>query len=167
MVKRILTEFTIDKVSAVDRPAQEHALVRILKRKRSVAAADDDELDDWSDQGPPDERDDMDEEEQVKKAKVEHPFMRRARRMAAAHGVPLYHGMSLARQQDPQSYRHYVREGVGMSRPKIKKSAAPDDVALAFQGAVDTLVSDHGMSRCEAMTEVRKREPKLWNRFRR
>ena len=108
----------------------------------------------------------MDEEDQVKKRKLEHPFMRRARRMAAAHGVPLYHGMSLARQQDPQSYRHYVREGVGMSRPKIKK-VAPDDVALAFQGAVDAFIETTGCSRTDAMTEVRKRAPKLWQRFKR
>ena len=86
--------------------------------------------------------------------------------MAAAHGVPLYHGMSLARQQDPQSYRHYVREGVGMSRPKIKK-VAPDDVALAFQGAVDAFIETTGCSRSDAMTEVRKRAPKLWQRFKR
>jgi hypothetical protein len=165
MVKRILTEFTIDKVSAVDRPAQEHALVRILKRKRPLVDDDDALNADWADQGE-DERDDMDEEQPVKNAKLEHPFMRRARRMAAAHGVPLYHGMSLARQQDPQSYRHYVREGVGMSRPKIKK-VAPDDVALAFQGAVDAFIETTGCSRTEAMTEVRKRAPKLWNRFRR
>jgi hypothetical protein len=91
--------------------------------------------------------------------------MWRARRLAAAHGVPLYHGMSLARQQDPQSYRHYVREGVGMSRPKIKKSA-PDTVAAAWSRAVNSW-TDIGMSRCEAMTEVRKRAPKLWGKFRR
>jgi hypothetical protein len=142
---------------------------RIIIAKRKQLK---DEQDDWSDQGE-DVRDDVDDEdegdeEQVTKArsKVEHPFMRRARRLAAANDVPLYHGMSLARQQDPQSYRHYVREGVGMSRSKIKK-VAPDDVALAFQDTIDAFVETTGCSRTEAMTEVRKRAPKLWNRFRR
>jgi hypothetical protein len=133
--------------------------VIIMKRKQLK-----DEEDDWSDQGE-DVRDDMDEdeEEQVKKAKLEHPFMRLARRLAAAHGVQLYHGMSLARQQDPQSYRHYKRSGAA---PKIKK-AAPDDVAQAFGAAVDAWVAGYGGSRCEAMSAIRKVAPHLWQRFRR
>jgi hypothetical protein len=165
MVKRIIDELKISKIACVDRPAQQGALVRILKRRASQQL-DDDDIDDWSDQGVDAENEDDDEEEQLKKQrKVEHPFMRQARRLAAAHGVPLYHGMSLARQQDPHSYRHYIREGVGMSRPKIRKSA-PDTVAEAWSRAVNSW-TDIGMSRCEAMTKARKRAPKLWEKFRR
>jgi hypothetical protein len=129
----------------------------ILKRK----LLNEDDEDDWSDQGE-DERDDMDDEEEVKKAKVEHPFMRRARRVAAAHNVPLYHAMSLARQQDPQSYRHFKNSGGAKS--KLKK-AAPDDVALAWNSAVDALVAS-GLPRTDAMTHIRKVMPSLWARYR-
>jgi hypothetical protein len=105
--------------------------------------------------------DDEDEDDVEKRSKLEHPFMRRARRLAAAHNVPLYHGMSLARQQDPKSYLHFKRSGVA---PKMKK-AAPDDVALAWNSAVDALVAS-GESRTGAMTQIRKIMPRLWNRFR-
>jgi hypothetical protein len=102
-----------------------------------------------------------DEDDVEKRSKLEHPFMRHARRIARERKVPLYHGMSLARQADPKSYFHFKRSGAA---PKVKK-AAPDDVALAFTSAVDALVAS-GTTRTDAMTQIRKMMPSLWRRFR-
>ena len=94
---------------------------------------------------------------------VEHPFMCRARALSRKHNVPLYLSMSAARREDPQSYRHFNQTRTS-SRPQPIKKAAPDATVTAWDAA--TWSNDHGLSRCEAMREIRKRPPELWKRYR-
>jgi hypothetical protein len=68
--------------------------------------------------------DENDESDLEKAAKLEHPFMRRAGELSHKHHVPLYHGMTLARQSDPKSYRHYQQQqGVHTTRGRMMKSS--------------------------------------------
>ena len=96
---------------------------------------------------------------------VEHPFMRRARALSRKHNVPLYLSMSAARREDPQSYRHFNQTRTSSRLQSIKK-VAPDAAAVAWDAAVATWSNNHGISRCEAMREIRKRAPELWKRYR-
>ena len=174
VMRRILTKIQLDRIAAVDNPAQEHALVTLMKRrpKKQQADPDDDNdvEDDWSVNAPRKKkqpkgwsREDIDKVQ----PKLEHPFMRRARALSQKHKVPLYLGMSAARREDPASHRHFVQSGIAASQPKPIKKAAPDDVALAWDAAVRTWSENYGLSRCDAMTQIRKQAPQLWARYRR
>lgn len=175
MRRRILEKIQLTKIAAVDRPAQEHALVTIMKRrpkKQQVDDPDDDNIeDDWSVNAPRKKkpkgwsRDDIDA---VNKRKPpEHPLLRRARALSQKHGVPMYLGLAAARREDPQSYRHFQQQGIAASQPKPIKKAVPDADVVAWDAAVNTWATNYGISRCEAMTEIRKRAPALWARYRR
>ena len=97
---------------------------------------------------------------------MKHPFEAAVDRIARERGIPKYLAAGHARRENPGSFRHYQQQGAVSSRPRIKKSAPPDDTALVWQSAVDALVAS-GESRTQAMTHIRKVMPRLWEKFRR
>jgi hypothetical protein len=142
---------------------------------------DDGSVDDWSDKGilrrrhkgksqsvEDDWSDDEDEDDELDKraTKVKHPFEAAVDRIARERGIPKYLAAAHARKENPGSFRHYQQQGAVSSRPRIRKSAPPDDTALVWQSAVDALVAS-GETRTQAMTHIRKVMPKLWEKFRR
>ena len=152
-----------------------------MKRKPLDDDADDDgSVDDWSDKGvlrrrnkgksqPVEDDGDEDEDDEFDKrvAKpVKHPFEAAVDRIARERGIPRYLAAGHARRENPGSFRHYQQQGAVSSRPRIRKSAPPDDTALVWQSAVDALVAS-GESRTQAMTYIRKVMPRLWEKFRR
>ena len=96
-----------------------------------------------------------------KRKPPEHPLLRRARALSQKHGVPMYLGLAAARREDPQSYRHFQQQGIAASQPKPIKKAAPDADVVAWDAAVSTWATNYGMSRCDAMTEIRKQRSRF------
>jgi hypothetical protein len=158
----------------------DEALVLLTKAKQQTNDPDDDgSIDDWSpkDQSrrrkkPPRawDRSSIDEVErnEMNKAKlVEHPFIEGARQLAQQKGIRLYEAIAQHRRNNPRSWRHFYQMQQTQPVPKqMKKSVAPDDAVVAWDAAVNTFV-DQGLSRTQAMTEIRKRAPNLYRRYRR
>jgi hypothetical protein len=135
----------------------------ILKRK---PLDDNAEQDDWSDKGQS-ARDDGNDTKRVAKP-VKHPFEVAVDRISRERGIPKYLAATHARKENPGSFKHYQQQGAVSSRPRISKAAPHDDVALAWNAAVDAYVAGHGCSRTEGMSALRKIAPRLWTqRFRR
>jgi len=133
--RRILREFTITEISAVDRPAQEAAKMVLMKR------------------GEPDGLD-----------KDESSFQTRVSEVAKRHGCSRMAAMRKARVEYPDEFEEYQAEGAVSSRLVVKREALPGAAKAKreFDRAVSELVSSAGISRTAARSRVRRERPDLY-----
>ena len=133
--RRILREFTIREISAVDRPAQEAAKMVLMKR-REPDGADEDET----------------------------PFQTRVSEIAKQDGCSRLEAMQMARVEYPEEFEVYQAEGAVSSRPVQKAESRPGAAKAKrdFDGAVSELVSSAGISRTAAMSRIRRERPDLY-----
>jgi hypothetical protein len=147
--KRIMREFTISEISAVDRPAQTHAVKTLMKR------ADKQEHDDMQIQ-----KIDNDEvasfdtlDEAVRHLEKLHPS-----RSAA---------MSAAAERYPELVKRFNSEGVEIAKAAAD-ALAPRSITKAeqdFELAVDEIVKRDKCPRSDAMSKARTEHPDAFRAY--
>jgi hypothetical protein len=149
--KRVLTEFEITEVSAVDKPAQEGAKAEIMKRKENEVA-----------EGI----------EFIKNAHAE--FQKVATQIAKRDNCPPHIALSRARQENPQAFENYRKAGdlaMQLNNEQITRRDQENQGQRAnrmgFQDDTEALVESQArqgkrMSLTAAMTKLRKRDPEAF-----
>jgi hypothetical protein len=126
--RRILKQFTIDSISAVDRPCQEHAKAVIMKRDDS-------------------------EEHSMEKIESFESFEKAVVAVAAASSIPTHEAMRKCALAYPDLLQKYQTEGTALA-----KAAGPRSVTKAeqdFELAVEAIQKRDGIPRHEAMKRAR------------
>ncbi len=173
MKRRILEEIKIDEISGVDKPAQQHALVTIMKR-----APEGIEDTPNKQKEPPMQfdqtvetirkRDNCSRTEALRKARFEAPDSFAAYRDSASNGSELSYAELVQAELDSGApyavagQRVLQKFGVRPNAPLIQKA---QDATAGFMAKVSTVMADTSCSRTAAMREVRKRHPDLYNAF--
>ncbi len=149
--KRVLTEFEITEVSAVDKPAQEGARAAIMKRKSAEVA-----------EGIA----------FIKQAHVE--FEKCATQIAKRDGCKAHVALSRARAEHPQAFENYRKAGslaMQLNREERSRRQLAEDGrrsrGASFQDDAEALVESQRrqgkrISRTQAMSKLRKRDPKAF-----
>lgn len=153
--RRIMRKFSITELSSVDRPAQAHATMTLLKRHETQ------------------ETDDM----QFTKIAGDtvatfSTFDEAVAAICKAEGVPRSEGMRLAARAAPdlvQKYNDEGRERFQKASDAIAKRSSPSGtVAKAgadFEAAVQDVMRQHGLKRSAAMAWVRNARPDLYQAY--
>ncbi|MGH6736809.1 MAG: hypothetical protein ACRECX_12160 [Methyloceanibacter sp.] len=135
--RRIMREFKIDELSAVDRPAQAHALMTVMKR--------DDRKDD-----------DM----QLSKIASYDTLSDAVAAVAKAEGCPRHVAMSRAAREFPDLVERHRAEGREAIAKAQESARAPRPLVtkavLAFQDKVELIAKRRGVPRHEAMSIARE-----------
>lgn len=143
--KRVsMTEFEINEISAVDRPAQSHALASIIKRDNNSPKQTETTMETF--------------DELVTK----HAALRKRGRLDA---------MSFCRKKYPNAYqklqldedRRQTQRRIESAKPPSNLEKQAINARAQFQGAVDTLMAANPrMTKTVASAEIRKRQPQLF-----
>ncbi len=143
--RRIMREFLLKEISAVDRPAQQGALMAIMKRLE------------------PDR-----EAARMQMKKIDpmprgyDSFESAIAAIAAAEGVPLYRVMSKAAAAWPALMDRYQSEGterVAKAADAVDKARAMPAAVRHFHGLVDAVQARDGCSRSTAIMRARQENP--------
>lgn len=137
--KRIMEEFRLNEISAVDRPAQVHATAAIIKRRSD---------------------DEMIQRVRGKSTheRMEEDFEEVAAEIRRTEKVPHHRAFSLARKRRPDLYAAYQEAGqrkvTKAHEAEASRFEKSDDV-LAFEKLVAEYARDFGCTGTEAMTACR------------
>lgn len=135
MPKRIMEDFRIDEISAVDRPAQKGARARIMKR-------------------------------QTEDAKME--FQKRVDEIRKRDDCSQTEAMSKAREEFPDEYEAYQREGAASGREAIAKmhrNPRASDPVREFRKIVAETAARDGISPARAMEKARTENPAAYEAY--
>jgi predicted metal-binding protein len=149
--KRVLDEFEITEVSAVDKPAQEGARAEIMKRKENEIA------------------------EGIAFIKQAHAeFEKCATQIAKRDNCPPHIALMRARQEHPQAFQNYRKAG-DLSLQLNSQQRSRRDLLdhsqranqVSFQEGAEALVESQRrlgkrISRTQAMSSIRKRDPEAF-----
>jgi hypothetical protein len=139
--RRILREFRIAEISAVDRPAQEGALMAIMKR------ADDEQEDD---------------EMELRKIASFDSFEAAVAAIAKREGCQRHVAFSKAANAFPALLDAYRREGserVAKAADDLARRRAKPAAATHFDRIVDGIMDRDKVSRSAAMSKARQENP--------
>lgn len=133
--RRILKEFRIGEISVCDVPAQEGAVMLLMKRA---------ELQGFE--------------------KEEAMFEKRVTEITERENCSRVEAMRKARVERPDEFEDYQAEGTISSHPLEKAETLPGAAKAKreFDRAVSELVSSAGISRTAAMTKIRRERPDLY-----
>ncbi len=137
--RRVMREFRIDELSAVDKPAQAHARMTIMKR------------------ADPEENDDMRFERIIDQPRAFDSFEEACEAIRKAEGCSGTEALRMARDAHPGLLAAYQKAGAVSSRPDFTKAARPLDVQR-FNLIVDGIAERDGVSR-RARPRHAKRSP--------
>ena len=146
--RRIMREFSIEELSAVDKPAQAHAMVTIMKRS------------------DPKENDDMRFEKITDQPRAFDSFEDAVEHLKKVHGCSGTEALRKAREGHPGLLEAYQKVGAVSSRPNFEKAATPKAVQ-DFDYAVAGVMERDGVSRTAAMSRVRSERPHLYDALQR
>ena len=135
MRKRILKEFRLDEISVCDVPAQEGAVMVLMKRAKPQGS----------------------EMEEVM-------FEQRVTEITKREACSRVEARRKARVEHPEEFEDYQAEGA-ISPPPVEKAATLPGAAKAkreFDRAVSELVSSAGISRTAATRRIRRECPDLY-----
>lgn len=160
--KRVLDRFTISEISAVDSPAQKHALVRIMKKK---ADDDADEITSLQSRIADLERD-IEAKRSTKKRKdstVTTSFGELARALAKRDGLAPTEAMRKARLEHPDAFDAYRAEPLSKrGDDEVEKRRIMRGEANARQAAADAVAARDKVSKLEALRRTRRERPQLF-----
>ncbi|MFD0987816.1 hypothetical protein [Methyloligella solikamskensis] len=147
--KRIMREFTIDELSAVDRPAQQHATMAIMKR------------DEGDEPAAPiaDGKDD-----------VAHfdSFEQAVEQLAAILSGGRTEAMKKVARERPDLLQKYNQDGRDAFQKAQAEASRPAEVSKAkedFDLLVDGIMDERKVSRTQAMTIARAKHPAAYRRY--
>ena len=164
---KIMEEFSIREISAVDKPAQEHALATIMKRAPQANEVSPAKSIDELKAGVADLATRFDALlEQKAQKEVVMNFNDAVTEIAKRDACPRHVAMSKARNEYPESFAKYQSEGLEKSRTATKAEDDDADIRKAsrdFNDAVRMLMTS-GTSRTQAMQEARRRMPDEFRR---
>ncbi len=146
--RRIMREFTITELSAVDKPAQAHARVAIMKR------------------ADPEENDDMRFEKIIERPRAFDSFEEACEAIRKAERCAGTDAMRKAREGHPGLFEAYQKAGAVSYRPNFEKAARPLDVQ-EWDLAVAGVMERDGITRTAAMSRVRSERPHLYDALQR
>ena len=140
--KRILHELRIDKIAAVDRPAQVHARAVLAKR------ADDEE----------------DHDMQIQKLVSFDLFDDAVAHLAKAESIPRHQAMAKARIAFPSLCAKFESEGEECiaKAAEANKPVAISKSEAAWNNSVDAIVERDGCPRHQAMAKAHEESPQLF-----
>ncbi len=146
--RRIMREFTITELSAVDKPAQAHARMAIMKR------------------ADPEENDDMRFEKIIDRPRAFDSFEDAVEHLKTIHGCSGTEALRKAADAHPRLLEAYQKAGAVSSRPNFEKAARPLDVQR-FNLIVDGIAERDGVSRVEAMRRAAREKPEAFRALQR
>ena len=144
--RRIMREFSIDELSAVDKPAQAHARMAIMKR------------------ADPEENDDMQFEKIIDRPLAFDTFEAAVGHLKTIHRYSGTQALRKARETHPRLFEAYQKAGAFSSRPSFEKAARPQDVQR-FDLIVDGIAERDEVSRVEAIRRAAREEPEAFRRY--
>ena len=146
--RRIMQEFSIDELSAVDKPAQAHARMTIMKR------------------ADPEENDDMRFEKIIDQPSAFDSFDEAVEHLKTIHGCSGTEALRKAADAHPRLLEAYQKAGAVSSRPDFTKAARPQAVQ-EWDIAVAGVMERDGVTRTAAMSRVRSERPHLYDALQR
>ncbi len=146
--RRIMREFSIEELSAVDRPAQKHARMTIMKR------------------ADPEENDDMRFEKIIDQPSAFDSFDEAVEHLKTIHGCSGTEALRKAADAHPRLLEAYQKAGAVASRPNFEKAARPQAVQR-FNLIVDGIAERDGVSRLEALRQAARTHPTEFQAYQR
>ena len=143
--RRIMREFSITELSAVDKPAQEYATMAIMKRDSS-------------------EDEKMDFQKITDKPLAFDSFENAVEHLKKVNRCSGTEAMRKAADAHPRLFEAYQEAGMVSSRPKLEKAAKPQAVQ-EFNLIVDGIAKRDKVSRVEAMRRATREEPGAFRRY--
>ena len=144
--RRIMREFTIKELSAVDRPAQKPATVAIMKR----------------------EDDGQENEMDMTKIAAFDSFDEAVAAIAEREGCPQYIAMSKAAATHPDLLTKYQTEGdasIAKAADDLAKRRGRPVAVQRFEMIVDGIATRDGVARHVAMQRARRENPDAFAAF--
>ena len=145
--RRIMQEFSIDELSAVDKPAQEYARMTIMKR------------------ADPEENDDMRFEKIIDRPRAFDSFEDAVEHLKTIDGCSGTEALRKAADAHPKLLEAYQAAGAVSSRPNFEKAARPLDVQR-FNLIVDGIAERDGVGRARAMQIAARTHPTEFQAYR-
>jgi hypothetical protein len=144
--RRIMREFTIKELSAVDQPAQGHARAVLMKRDISQ-----------------EEHRDMQFEKITREEPIAFDSLEAAmQHLKSVHGMSPLAAMSKAARDHPALVRRYNAEGERIAKQLARRvPTIPADV-VRFDAAVDAIMARDGVDKLVAMGRARAEHPDLF-----
>jgi hypothetical protein len=165
--KRIMREFEIDEISAVDKPAQRGAEMAIMKRdvspearKAAIADALAALREDWEDtKAVLEEEKRLREEAERKRSKPERKETMYADEVAKARSAGLSGtaAMQKARRENPAAFEKYRRQDIKATNRPQRLTKSADEAT--FDARVSLIQKSEKISRQMAMIKARREYP--------
>lgn len=151
-MKRIMKEFKIDEISAVDRPAQTHAKMALMKRMDGAVLEIEEE--DEEEEEMEDEEGDMEVTLKLKPKKGEKMDAFVSRFMGDE---------TMGKEYPDEKQRLAVAYSMFRQKPKAKKNHSPNDPAVEVSKDIagENAAEDIGTAHEESMSEIAKAQDAL------
>jgi hypothetical protein len=161
---KVMEEFTITEISAVDLPAQVGAKALVRKREEDQTA-----LIEKVQRA-------LDEKEQTlsklvteKEDAMSTDLMTKARKLASEENIPMHVAMIKARQASPDAYAKYKQAGIEKVKLTSKRQLTPkddsDNALEEFREKAEEIGRTRNMSKMAAWSLARKLHPDLFRRM--